>query len=172
MNTQKTQWHVVTTDYQKPGYPYAVIQYTDKPSGNEVISAHVRSKEEADMFAAAPDLLSALKANIEAGRIGYASLCCQQDYTPEAREALRLQMCDAEAMGLRAISKAIGDDVDVEPFTEREMKFIRALRAIEARVHGDFDNPELIKLGCVFTSMESDILRLAQEQLKSIGDYK
>jgi len=47
----ETPWESTTTQYQQAGYPYAIIHYDDKPSGNDIISAHVRSGEDARFIA-------------------------------------------------------------------------------------------------------------------------
>jgi len=43
---------VTTTQNQQPGYPFAVIKFENAFSWNTVISAHVRSKEDAEFIAA------------------------------------------------------------------------------------------------------------------------
>ncbi len=76
------------------------------------------------------------------------------------------------------ISEATGETIAVTYKKENAAFIVKAcnhfeettsaLRAIEARINGEWDNPSLIAIGELHTSAEMDILRIVEETLSKI----
>ena len=45
-------------------------------------------------------------------------------------------------------------------------KMLRALEAVEARIHGVYDHPALMEYGPLHTDSDKDVLRIAEEAIK------
>lgn len=82
MSTQ-LPWSVITTEFQKPGYPYAIVHFNDLPSGNEVVSAHVASKEDAEFIVEACNRHQKLLDGIEKIQMNTAVHYLGQAFEPE-----------------------------------------------------------------------------------------